>query len=151
TSSAGLSASSRYCVGEEDRTAADKVADERLRAEPSARVRSGRRLVQEDEVRRDETKKGPSALARRGRSSEPRLNPERGAAMGGDGEAMSVLGLGTGAIQCPNPHKSPHMCHLLRVANAQEPLTSADVRDLAAALDVPQAWLHHGWDSPDAV
>jgi hypothetical protein len=43
------------------------------------------------------------------------------------------------------------MCHLLPAANAQEPLTSTEVRDLAAALDVPQAWLRHGWDSPAAV
>ena len=33
---------------------------------------------------------------------------------------------------------------LLR-ANASEPLTPTDVRDLAAALDVPPAWLRDGW------
>jgi hypothetical protein len=35
--------------------------------------------------------------------------------------------------------------HLLRVANAQEPLTRTDVTDLAAVLDVPGEWLAHGW------
>jgi hypothetical protein len=35
--------------------------------------------------------------------------------------------------------------HLLRAANAQEPLTSTDVRDLAGVLDVPPSWLAHGW------
>jgi hypothetical protein len=37
------------------------------------------------------------------------------------------------------------MAHLLGVANAQEPMTSIDVRDLAVVLDVPQAWLRYGW------
>jgi hypothetical protein len=35
--------------------------------------------------------------------------------------------------------------HLVAAANAQEPLTATDQRDLAAALDVPQAWLRDGW------
>lgn len=35
--------------------------------------------------------------------------------------------------------------HLRAVANAQEPLTPTDVRDLAAALDVPAPWLRDGW------
>jgi hypothetical protein len=35
--------------------------------------------------------------------------------------------------------------HLLGVANASEPLTSSDVRDLAAVLDVPSEWLRDGW------
>jgi hypothetical protein len=37
--------------------------------------------------------------------------------------------------------------HLRAVANAQEPLLPTDARDLAAALDVPQAWLRYGWTS----
>jgi hypothetical protein len=39
--------------------------------------------------------------------------------------------------------------HLLRAANAQEPLTSTDVTDLAAVLDVPQSWLRDGWRITD--
>jgi hypothetical protein len=35
--------------------------------------------------------------------------------------------------------------HLRAVANAAEPMTSTDVRDLAAVLDVPPAWLRYGW------
>jgi hypothetical protein len=35
--------------------------------------------------------------------------------------------------------------HLLGIANANEPLTSTDVRDLAAALGVPSEWLRDGW------
>jgi hypothetical protein len=40
--------------------------------------------------------------------------------------------------------------HLLRAANAQEPLTSTDVRDLATALGVPSEWLRDGWTSTGA-
>jgi hypothetical protein len=40
--------------------------------------------------------------------------------------------------------------HLRGVANANEPMTSTDVRDLAAVLDVPPAWLRDGWTSPAA-
>jgi hypothetical protein len=41
--------------------------------------------------------------------------------------------------------------HLLRVANAREPLTSTDVTDLAAVLDVPQSWLAYGWTGNGAA
>jgi hypothetical protein len=41
--------------------------------------------------------------------------------------------------------------HLRAVANAQEPLLATDARDLAAALEVPQAWLRDGWASADAA
>jgi hypothetical protein len=32
------------------------------------------------------------------------------------------------------------------VARTNEPLTSTDVRDLAAVLDVPPSWLAQGWE-----
>jgi hypothetical protein len=37
--------------------------------------------------------------------------------------------------------------HLVAVANAREPMTFTDARDLAAALDVPSEWLREGWTS----
>jgi hypothetical protein len=37
--------------------------------------------------------------------------------------------------------------HLLDVPNANESTTNTDARDLAAALDVPVAWLRYGWTS----
>ena len=36
--------------------------------------------------------------------------------------------------------------HLVGVANANEPMTSTDARDLACVLDVPVAWLRNGWE-----
>lgn len=41
--------------------------------------------------------------------------------------------------------------HLLRVANAEEPLTSTDLRDLAAVLGVPSEWPRDGWTSARAA
>jgi len=41
--------------------------------------------------------------------------------------------------------------HLVAVANGREPLLPSDVRDLAAALDVPAAWLRDGWTSAGAA
>jgi len=38
--------------------------------------------------------------------------------------------------------------HRRGVANAQEPLTNTDARDLAAVLDVPASWLRDGWSPP---
>jgi hypothetical protein len=38
----------------------------------------------------------------------------------------------------------------MRAANAQEPLTSTDVRDLATTLACPSDWLAHGWPD-DAI
>jgi hypothetical protein len=35
--------------------------------------------------------------------------------------------------------------HLVGIANAREPLTANDQRDLAHALDVPSEWLRDGW------
>jgi hypothetical protein len=35
--------------------------------------------------------------------------------------------------------------HLVAVANAQEPMTATDQRDLAAALSCPSEWLRDGW------
>jgi hypothetical protein len=35
--------------------------------------------------------------------------------------------------------------HLRGVANAREPMTTTDARDLAGALEVPVAWLRYGW------
>jgi hypothetical protein len=37
--------------------------------------------------------------------------------------------------------------HLRAVANAREPMTFTDCRDLAAALDVPVQWLRYGFTS----
>jgi hypothetical protein len=37
--------------------------------------------------------------------------------------------------------------HLRAIANAQDPLTSTDVRDLAGVLDVPAQWLREGFDA----
>jgi hypothetical protein len=41
--------------------------------------------------------------------------------------------------------------HLVAAANADEPLTSTDLRDLAAVLEVPPSWLAHGWTGADAA
>jgi hypothetical protein len=41
--------------------------------------------------------------------------------------------------------------HLLGVLNAKEPMTFTDCRDLAAALDVPQAWLRYGFTNNGAA
>jgi hypothetical protein len=41
--------------------------------------------------------------------------------------------------------------HLLGAANGSEPLLPTDARDLAAALDVQQAWLCYGWMSAGAA
>jgi hypothetical protein len=41
--------------------------------------------------------------------------------------------------------------HLEAVAKAAEPLLPTDARDLGAVLDVPPAWLAHGWDSNGVV
>lgn len=38
--------------------------------------------------------------------------------------------------------------HLTAVANGREPMTFTDARDLARVLDVPVAWVRHGWESP---
>jgi hypothetical protein len=35
--------------------------------------------------------------------------------------------------------------HLVALHTPPEPMTFTDARDLAAALDVPQAWLRYGW------
>jgi hypothetical protein len=61
-------------------------------------------------------------------------------------EAARVLA-GRPSLRSLAPATGMGYGHLLRAANAQEPLTSSDVRDLAVALDVPQAWLRHGWVS----
>jgi hypothetical protein len=41
--------------------------------------------------------------------------------------------------------------HLLGVAHGRGPMTNTDARDLAAALDAPQAWLRGGWESSPAT
>jgi hypothetical protein len=41
--------------------------------------------------------------------------------------------------------------HLRAVANAQEPMTFTDARDLAAVLEVPVQWLRYGFSSNGAA
>jgi len=41
--------------------------------------------------------------------------------------------------------------HLRAVANAHEPMTFTDCRDLAAVLDVPASWLRDGWRTRDVA
>jgi hypothetical protein len=58
-----------------------------------------------------------------------------------------------GVLGCASrtPQTGMSYAHLLGVANASEPMTTTDARDLAAALDVPQAWLRDGWNSSPAT
>jgi hypothetical protein len=41
--------------------------------------------------------------------------------------------------------------HLVAVANAREPMTFTDARDLAAALDVPVRWLRYGFTNTNGA
>lgn len=36
--------------------------------------------------------------------------------------------------------------HLVAVCNGREPLLESDARDLAVALECPEAWLRNGWE-----
>lgn len=41
--------------------------------------------------------------------------------------------------------------HLVGVANGNEPLLPSDAVDLGRALDVPAAWLAHGWGGSEVA
>jgi hypothetical protein len=65
-------------------------------------------------------------------------------------EAARVLG-GRPSLRSLAEQTPMSYGHLLRVANAREPLTSTDVTDLAAVLDVQQSWLAYGWTGNGAA
>jgi hypothetical protein len=60
-------------------------------------------------------------------------------------EAARVLA-GRPSLQSLARQTGMSYVHLRALANAEEPLLPTDVRDLAAALDVPSDWLRDGWE-----